>query len=342
MTFKSPLLLLLVPLFIFAVFLLRRMSSPRGFLFPTDEIIKRSRGGLKLWLVKNLVYLRILCILLVLVAMARPQVSREAPVKKMGIAVILAIDCSSTMLADDLQLDLQALREGNVKRGQKSIRRIDAVKSVAGDFVKARPDNLIGIVAFASEAFVICPLTFHHEWMLSTLDRVQVGLIKDGTAVGSGILSSLNTLRDSKAKSKVVILLTDGINNFGKIPPLVAAKAARAMGVKIYTVGLVSKGQELTAADDWSGRKVYKRKKIQVEEGDLREIAKLTGGKYYRATDLASLRNSYKEIDRLEKVSIEEKTYEEYVDIFQNFLFPALALLLLEILLSNTFLRKIP
>jgi Ca-activated chloride channel homolog len=341
MMFKTPVLLLTIPLFLLVLFFIGRKPRSGYFVFPTDEIIRYAGGGLKLWLVRKMVYLRVAAMLLILVALAGPQISRMAPVKKLGVGVVLAVDCSSTMLAEDLQIDMTTLAEGKVSSDQKNMKRIDAVKMAARDFVKARPDDLVGMVAFASEAFIICPLTFHHEWLRQSLDRVKVGLIKDGTAIGSGIMSSLNMLKDSKAKSKVIIILTDGINNFGKIPPLVAAKAARALGVKIYTVGLVSASQ-MEDADDWSGRKVFKKKKIQVEEGDLRKIANITGGKYFRATDVSSLRETYREIDRLEKVTLEEKSYEEYVDVFTYFIYAAMALLLLEMALSNTVLRRIP
>jgi Ca-activated chloride channel family protein len=227
-------------------------------------------------------------------------------------------------------------------RNLRSLKGIDAVKSVAKEFVKARTDDLIGIVAFAAEAYIASPLTFDHDWLIRSLDRVNVGLIKDGTAIGSGILSSVTALKDVKARSKVIILLTDGINNFGNVPPLVAAKAARTMGIKIYSIGIGPKGSALVASDDGSGRKVYKEFRVELDEKELREIADTTGGMYFRVSDMNSLRESYKSIDRLERTGMEEKGFEEYVDVFQYFLFAALGLLLLDILLGNTILRKIP
>jgi len=342
MIFRSPWVLLALPVFFIIFFTLCRKNNMVGFIFPSDEIIKGFRGTFKSWLVNKAGYLRVIAIILIVIAMARPQITREKPIKKEGIGVILAIDCSSTMLAQKIRLTLEDLALKKTKDGSRQVKRIDAVREVARDFIESRPDDLIGLVAFAAEAFIVCPLTFDHEWLLHSLKRVEVGLIKDGTAIGSGILSSLNPLKEIKAKSKVVILLTDGINNFGKIPPMVAAKAARALGVKIYTIGIVSKGQGLVADETQSGRRVYRDARIDVDEADLKKIARLTGGMYFRADDMESLRESYKEIDRLEKVSMEEESYQEYVDIFPYFLIPAFILLLLDIFLADTFLRRIP
>ncbi|MGB2650723.1 MAG: VWA domain-containing protein [Candidatus Omnitrophota bacterium] len=342
MIFKNPFILSLLLVYFFVLFITREKCRDRGFIFPTDELIKGFRGNLKLWLIRKVPYLRLLCVILVIVALARPQTTREAALKKEGIGIILAIDCSSTMVADDIKLGLEDMVKKDMLGKSRDITRIDAVKEVAADFINSRKDDIIGIVAFAADAFIVCPPTFDHEWLIQSLKRVKIGLIKDGTAIGSGILSSLNSLKDVKARSKAIVLLTDGINNFGRISPLVAAKAARALGIKIYAIGVVSKSEGLQEADDGSGRKVYKEVQIQVDEEELKKISKLTDGEYFRATDMSTLRESYKEIDRLEKASIEQKSFEEYVDVFQYFLFAALGLLLLEILLRNTFLRRIP
>jgi len=342
MIFREPWLLALLPVFLAGFLYMRLRGERRGFLFPSDELIKTFRGGIKIWLVRRVIYLRAAGIALVILALARPQVNREAEVKKEGIAIILAIDCSSTMAVDDLRLSFEDLAGKRIGDASRQMRRIDAVRQVAMDFVEARPDDIIGVVAFASEAFIACPLTFDREWLAKALKRTDVGIIKDGTAIGSGILSGLNSLKDIRSKSKVIVMLTDGINNFGKIPPLVAAKAARAMGIKIYTVGLVGKKSGLYAAEDGSGRRVYHGGDIDVDEEELKKISSLTGGQYFRVTDMTALKDSYDVIDRLEKASIEEKSYEEYVDVFGYFIFAALALLIAETLLRGTFLRRIP
>lgn len=321
----------------------KKRGTSSAFVFPSGETVKGFRNSFKARLAGKMPYVRAACVVLVILALARPQVSRETHVKKEGLAMVMAIDCSSTMVAEGVDLGFSDLagRSGSAKR-PKSLKRIDAVKEVAKDFVKSRTDDLIGVVAFAAEAYIASPLTFDHEWLIRSMDRINVGMIKDGTAIGSGILSSVTALKDVKAKSKVIILLTDGINNFGSVPPLVAAKAARVMGIKIYTIGIGPKGSGLIAADDGSGRKVYKEFRVELDEKELRGIADTTGGMYFRASDMNSLRESYKNIDRLERTGIEEKGFEEYADVFQYFLFAALALLLLDILLGNTVLRKIP
>lgn len=341
MIFRNIWVLSLIPLFLLAFYFVRR--ERRGFIFPTDEIVGKTGGGLKILLIRNAVYLRVACIVLVLIALARPQVNMERDVKKEGIAIVLAIDCSSTMLAQDIKLSFQELAEiGGGGKGSNVINRIDAVRYVAEDFVAARTDDVIGIVAFASQAYIVCPPTFDHEWLRRSLQRVKVGLIKDGTAIGSSILSSLNSLREVDAKSKIIILLTDGINNFGKVPPLVAAKAARAMGIKIYTIGVLSGTGGVNVSSDGSGRRSFRKFTAPIDEDELKEISAITGGEYFPASDMKSLRENYKKIDKLEKVSIEQKGFEEYADVFQRFLIPALILLLVDIVLRNTYLRRIP
>ena len=339
MIFRNPLVLGIIPLFLLFFFFLRGKYPEKAFLFSSGETIKGFRSSIKLWLARKLIYVRVICIVLFIIALARPQMGGESKVRKEGIAIILCIDTSSTMLAEDLELSptgLSKLRDSGGKN------RIDAVREVAEEFIKARKDDLVGIVAFAAHAYVVCPPTFDKNWLLNSLERVQVGLIKDATAIGSGILSSLNSLRDIDARSKVIVLLTDGINNFGNVPPLVAAKAARTMGVKIYTVGIASKGRTPFPAKDIYGHKTYKDVRIDIDEDVLKEIANLTGGEYYRVSDMRSLEESYKDIDVLETVELDETPYEEKKDMFQLFLLIGLAFLLIEIVLSNTFLRRIP
>lgn len=342
MVFRNLWILVFVPLLVTVFYLLRKRYSPPGFLFPTGELIKSFKGGLKVWLVRKAIYLRLLALILIIVALARPQMTKEREIRKEGIAIMLAIDTSSTMLADDVKLGLEDFARQKKADKKKELRRIDAVREVAKDFVKGRKDDFVGVVAFASEAFTVCPLTFDHEWVLQALERVDVGLIEDGTAIGSGILSSLNSLKDIDAKSKIIVLLTDGINNFGRTPPMIAAKAARALGIKIYAIGLVGRGSGLELAGDGSGRKVYRGSEIHIDEAQLKEIANLTGGEYFRADEMDSLRDSYKQIDELEKGAIEEAGTGTYMDVFQYFLFPALLILLIDIVLRNTLLRTIP
>ncbi|NQT23630.1 MAG: VWA domain-containing protein [Candidatus Omnitrophica bacterium] len=342
MIFKNPFFLLLVPIF-FAFFLIKRKRSGEGsVLFPSDEVISHFKESIKIRMARVLIYLRVASVVLVIIALSRPQIAMESKIKKESIGIMLAIDCSSTMLAEDLMLGSTGLGPLAKRDSESGLNRIDVVREVAADFIRQRTDDWIGIVAFASEAYMVCPLTFDRKWLLQTLERVKVGLISDGTAIGSGILSCLKSLKDLKSKSKAVILLTDGINNAGQTPPLVAAKAARSMGVKIYTIGIVSRGQTPYPSKDMYGHKVYKNVNININEDILKEIANLTGGQFFRTTDIKSLRESYKEINKLEKVEIEETLYAQYRDIFRIFLVLALILLLSEIILGNTVLRTMP
>lgn len=343
MTFKDPIYLILIPVFLTIIFILKKLYPEKSFIFPTEDVIKTLGGTLKVWLARRLIILRIAYMVLLVLALARPQASQEAMTRHEGIAIALTIDCSSTMLAEDLQLGPTGLVEltGSSAQG-KRLNRLDAVKEVAKNFIRSRTDDMIGVIAFAAQAYVACPLTFDKDWALRSIDRIRIGMIKDGTAIGSSILSSLNSLKNVKAKTRIIILLSDGINNFGEVPPLVAAKAARSLGVKIYTVGVASKGQTPFPDKDEHGRKVYKMVRIDIDEDALKRIADTTGGSYYRATDIASLKESYREINKLESSELELASFEERKDIFGLFVLWALILLVMDAVLSNTFLRRIP
>lgn len=343
MIFKNPAFLIIIPVFLLIFFLARKIYPERAILFPTDEVIRSLRGSLKIWLSRKLIYLRIAAIIMVVIALARPQSTEGERIRREGIAMVLAMDCSSTMLAEDLQLGALGLAPLVEEYSEaKRLNRMDAVKQVADDFIRSRPDDMIGIVAFAAQAYVVCPPTFDRVWLEKSLRRVRVGMIKDATAIGSGILSSLESLKGVIAPSKIIILLTDGINNFGEVPPLVAAKAARALGVKIYTIGISSRGQTPYPTKDIYGKKIYENVKIDTDEKTLREVADITGGNYYSVNDLRALKKSYADIEKLEKTTLEEDAYEEHKDIFANFVAGALLLLALELILGSTYLRKIP
>ncbi|HPM42834.1 MAG TPA: VWA domain-containing protein, partial [Candidatus Omnitrophota bacterium] len=298
MTFKDPWVLLFIPAFLFLFYLMRRHEAEAGFLFPSSEAIHMFRPTLREFFASKLFILRLLCMVFLIVALARPQMSKEFKTRRDALGIVLAIDCSSTMLAEDLSLGPAGIARLTDKSEQsKRFNRLDAVKEVAKTFVDNRPEDLIGLVAFGAEAFIACPLTFDHEWLTKSIDRMKIGYIKDGTAIGSGILTSLNSLKDANVKSKIVILLSDGINNAGTVPPLVAAKAARAVGVKIYTVGIVSKGQTPYPTVDPTGKKTYKDVRIDINETVLQKMAEITGGQYFRADDMQTLRKTYQDID---------------------------------------------
>jgi len=343
MIFKDPLILLMIPVFLIFFFAAKIFFPERAFLFPADEILKTMRPSFKAWLARQMIYLKVFAVIIFIAALARPQASAESDVKKEGIAIVLAMDCSSTMLAEDLELGPLGITKLVSENSQaKRINRMDAVRELAKDFISSRPDDMIGIVAFAARAYVVSPPTFDKEWLMTSLGRVNVGLIKDGTAIGSGILSSLESLKAVAAKSKIIVLFTDGINNYGEIPPLVAAKAARSLGVKIYTIGIASGAPGPFPVKDSYGRKTYENVRIDIDEDTLKKIADLTGGNYYKVSNLKALKNSYDDINKLESSELEEISYEEYEDIFPYFLLVGLIFLAVEILLSSTFLRKVP
>ncbi len=246
-----------------------------------------------------------------------------------GIDIVLALDVSGSMAAEDFMLN-----------GQRQS-RLEVIKNVVKDFIKERHSDRIALVAFGGRAYTVCPPTTDYDWLNANLDRLHLGVVEDGTAIGSGLSSALARLKNSKAKSRIIILLTDGGNNAGKIDPMTAAQAAKGLGVKIYTIGAGTTGLAPFPVMMF-GRKVYQNVRVDLEEEPLKEIARLTGAQYFRATDTASLKDIYKEIDRLEKTKIEQVGWREYREMFAVFTYAALALLLLEVLLANTIFLKIP
>ena len=331
MIFHTPVFLLLIPVVTAVVWYAARKDRGAGFKFPSEELAAGARPSLKAFLSSKLFYLRMAAAVLAVLALARPQSPvADSRIETEGIDIVLCVDSSTSMLAEDFKIN--GVRQS----------RVDVVKDVVRDFIRGRKDDRLAIVTFAARAYTVCPLTLDQGWLLSNLDRIRAGMVEDGTAIGSGIAASLNRLRNSKARSKVVILLTDGRNNMGDISPLTAAEAAKALKVKVYTIGAGSKGPIPYPVRDLFGNKAYQQVEADLDEDLLTKIAAATNAKYYRATDTESLRAIYREIDALEKTPIEDKGYQEYDELFPRFLVPALVLLLLEIALNNTVLRRIP
>jgi Ca-activated chloride channel family protein len=275
--------------------------------------------------------LRAVALALVVLALARPQAgSATTKLHREGVDVVLAVDLSGSMLAEDFTLD------------GKRASRVDAVKSVVKQFVASRPEDRIGLVLFSARPYTQCPLTLDHGWLLQNLDRAQVGMIEDGTAIGSGLATAVNRLRASTAKSKFVVLLTDGQQNAGKITPATAAEAAAALGIKVYTVGAGTKGLAPYPTQDMFGNKVYRPMQVDIDEDTLKKVAATTHGRYFRATDTKSLEDIYAEIDRSEKTSFEAPEFLDYREMYPWLLWPAMGLVLLEIGLAETALRKLP
>ncbi len=264
---------------------------------------------------------------LLVVALARPQdVEQNVSTNTEGIDIMLAIDVSASMLARDFQPD-----------------RITAAKEVAGSFIADRYGDRIGLVAFAAEAFTQSPLTTDQSTLQTLLARIRSGLIDDsGTAIGNGLATAINRLRESDAKSKVVILLTDGVNNRGEITPLTAAEIAKAQNIRVYTIGVGTRGMAPYPAVDMFGNITYVKQKVEIDEKTLTAMAEMTGGKYFRATDNVKLKAIYDEINQLEKSKVEVFEHISYHELFLHWVLGALGLLLLEFLLSNLVLKRIP
>jgi len=285
----------------------------------------RSRVGRWVWL------LPLLAGALMIIGLARPQRGHSrTEVTANGIDIVLALDVSGSMQALDFEIDNQRLN------------RIEVVKSVVSKFIEERPDDRIGLMAFAGAPYLVSPLTLDHDWLQQNLERVNIGGVDDGTAIGSAIAASVNRLRTTPAKSKVVILLTDGMNNTGKISPLAAAEAAKALGVKIYTIGVGVRGKAPIPVKDELGNLHMIMAKVDVDEKTLQAVADTTGGKFYRATDTNSLQRIYEQINALERTPQTVQKFERYEELYPWALIPSLAILGVSTLLQQTRLRRLP
>ena len=269
--------------------------------------------------------LRLLALSCIIIALARPQIKYdEQQTEGEGIDIVLSIDVSGSMTAQDFTPN-----------------RMEAAKKVAEDFVNGRPDDRMGIVIFSGESFTQCPLTTDHYVLISQIQQIRNGLLEDGTAIGSGLATSVDRLRSSKSKSKVVILLTDGINNGGLIDPATAMEIAKAYKVKVYTIGVGTDGFAPTPVSTPMGI-VMQNEKVAIDEKLLKNIADQTGGKYFRATDNKSLANIYAEIDRLEKSKVQITTFHRFTEKFYPLIFAAMIFLFIEFILRTTLFKKFP
>jgi Ca-activated chloride channel family protein len=282
-------------------------------------------AGAWLWL------LPALAVALMIAGLARPQrVQSRTETTANGIDIVLGLDVSGSMQALDFAVD------------RRRLNRIEVVKSVVEKFIEERPDDRIGLVAFAGSPYLVSPLTLDHGWLQQNLERVSVGATDDGTAIGSAIASSVNHLREATGKSKVVILLTDGMNNTGKVSPLAAAEAARALGVKIYTIGVGVRGKAPIPIRDQAGRTRVIMAEVDVDEATLKAVADTTGGKFYRATDTDSLKKIYEEINGFEKTAQTVQRFERVEELYPWPLLAALAVLCIGFVLQHTRLRRLP
>ena len=331
MTLAHPyFLLLLIALGIY-IFIEKKfkLNKTATIYLPQAEIFKNAGSTLKTKLSKMLVWVKILAIALLIIALARPQAGQnKEEIYNQGIDIMLVMDTSSSMQALDFQPD----------------DRLQAAKKVAKEFVKGRTYDRIGIVVFSGLAFTQCPLTIDHDAVLNFLDKIEVNMTGvDGTAIGSAIATAASRLKASTAKSKIIILVTDGRNNMGEIDPISASRASMAMGIKIYTVGAGKVGDSLYPVDDpVYGKRLVKIANQDLDETALADIAGTTRGRYFRATDTNSLNSIFKQIDNMEKTKIKALKYTDYKELFAYFLWPALLLLLGSEFLNKTYLRKLP
>jgi Ca-activated chloride channel family protein len=318
--------LLIIPLL---VFFYSKRKKPQSVTLRYSNLETVKEVGKSRWaLYRHILFaLRVLAVAFLILAVARPQSgSKEEEITTEGIDIVLALDISSSMLAEDF----------------KPKNRLEVSKIVAKEFVEGRTNDRIGMVVFAGESYTQCPLTMDYGVLLSFIESVKIGLIEDGTAIGMAMANAVNRLKDSKAKSKVVILLTDGRNNAGQLHPLTSARMAQALGVRFYTVGAGSRGTALVPVNDPIFGKRYMRQNVEIDEDLLKRVAQMTDGKYFRAVDRESLKAVFEEIGELEKTKIEVKEFTRYEELFPFYLILALIFLGLETILAHTKFRKIP
>lgn len=327
MTFHNPEYLLALLLLIPVVFwyLKELHQSDASLQISSHRNLGTLKKSTKIKLLHLPFVLRVLAIILVILTIARPQASNSWRTENTeGIDILIALDVSGSMLAEDFKPN-----------------RLEASKSVANEFILSRPNDNIGLVLFAGKSFTQCPLTTDHAVLINLFNNIEYGMIEDGTAIGLGLANAVNRLRESKAKSKVVILLTDGDNNRGDIAPVSAGELAKTFGVRVYTIGVGSYGMVNIPVQTPLGRQ-YQQIESAFDEKPLQEIADMTGGQYFRATNNEKLRSIYQEIDKLEKTKISVKEFSKKHEEFAIFAFAALLLLIAEVLIRNMYLKKLP
>jgi Ca-activated chloride channel homolog len=334
MTVAHPYFLLLLLLLPVLAWLKGRRGRPPAFLYSSVKLVegltqaRRSHAG------AFLAVLSWLALALFIVALAQPRLMKsETTVKASGVDIVVALDMSGSMVSEDFVVN------------DRRVNRFNMARSVLQGFIDKRPSDRIGLIVFATQAFIATPLTLDHDFLQENLNRLEIGAInQNATAIGDALSTAVNRLRDLKSKSKIVILMTDGQNNSGKIQPLMAADAARALGIKVYTIGI---GEQGTAPmpvgrNPYTGETVYQDVPVDVDEDTLQKIADITGGKYYRADNAEHFQQIYADIDKLEKTEAIINKYAEFQELFPWFVWSGLALLLIGLLLSQTMLRRLP
>ena len=317
------LLILLIPMIVW--YIIKNKSSNATITLSTIKGFGNQTKGIKNYLIHLLFVFRILSLALIIIALARPQSTNSwQNISTEGIDIIISLDISGSMLAQDFKPN-----------------RLDASKDIASEFINSRPNDRMGLVVFSGKSFTQCPLTTDHAVLINLFQGVKFGLIDDGTAMGEGIATAINRIKDSNAKSKVIILLTDGVNNAGAIAPITAAEIAKTYGIRVYTIGVGTMGEAPYPVPTAFGTQIQ-MVKVEIDEPVLKQMADMTNGKYFRATNNEKLREIYKEIDKLEKTKIAIKEYRKRKEEFLPILLLAGIFLLMEIIFRYTLLKKIP
>ncbi len=330
--FQQPYFLFLIAVILILPFLRGGLKRAGSIRYSNTQLagklgsMRKSRAG------RWLAFLRTLALTLLVLALARPRIGYgETEIEASGIDIVLAVDISGSMQAMDFKI------------GSKRVNRLEVVKKVIREFIEKREADRIALIAFAGEPYLVSPLTLNHDWLNKNLQRLEIGLIaEDGTAIGSALIMSANRLKELQAKSKVVVLLTDGVNNMGAIQPVTAAEAAAALKVKVYTIAAGTKGEAPFPVKDSFGRTRLQNIQTEVDEPTLKEIAKITHGSFFRATDTKELEAIYDQINQLEKTEVKLKNFTFYRELYFWPLLGGLSLLMLEYLLACTRLRTLP
>ncbi len=340
LTFAQPWLLLLLLVVLLLAYLRGKSGRGAALTFSSTAALRAlgktsaARAG------KFLRAMFLLSLALLAVAMARPQLGKSlTQVEASGIDIMVVLDVSGSMLTKDFTV------------GGDSATRIDAIREVTRKFIEGRPNDRIGIIAFAGRPYVVSPMTLDHDWLLQNLDRVRIGLVEDSTAIGSAIAAAANRLNDKRSKSRLIVLLTDGENNAGKIPPNTAAEAVKALKIRFYAIGAGINGiapapvfnpQNGKPLTDMFGNIVYQNQPVHFNEAGLKEVAKIADGKFFRAANMKSLEQIFQDIDKMEKTTVMVKKYQEYRDLFPACIMAGCGLLLAQLLLSQTIWKKLP
>lgn len=330
-TFAQPWLLLLLGLVPVLAFLKGLAGKGPAVVFSSIAPLQTLGRSVNSKAGNFLTGLFFLALIAFIVALARPQRGKTlSHVEASGIDIMVLLDVSRSMLTEDFSVGIQRAN------------RLDAIKQVTQKFIDGRPNDRIGIIAFAGRPYLVSPLTLDHDWLMQNLERIRIGLVEDGTAIGSAITSGCNRLKAKDSKSRVLILLTDGDNNAGKVSPETAAEAAKALGVKLYAIGAGTNGIAPYPFTDPFGRTIYQNVKVEFNEEGLKKVAQIGEGQFFRATDTRSLEQIYGQIDKMEKTKIEINQSREYHDIFPWFIGIGLCCLGLDLALSQTTMRRLP